>query len=59
MKGHSDFGLPQREVISQTVQRSAEPESHFRDEDSDQEGSETPFVGNHGVKVVRNLKRLR
>ena len=23
------------------------------------EGSETPFVGNHGIKAVRNLKRLR
>jgi hypothetical protein len=59
MKGHSDLNVHQRTLISQTVQRSVEPDGHLRSSDSDQEGSETPFVGNHGVKVVRNLKRLR
>jgi hypothetical protein len=59
MKGQSDLNLIQREIVSQTVQRSAEPDGHLRNSDSDHEGSETPFVGNHGVRVVRNLKRLR
>jgi hypothetical protein len=45
--------------------RSDEPEDpaeyHYdRGNDSDDgDGGETPFVGNHQVKVVRNLKRLR
>lgn len=37
------------------------PEQYDSDhlEEEEPTGGETPFVGNHGVKAVRNLKRLR
>lgn len=47
--------------VNFSYNRSEEQGDHSgRGADSeDPDGSETPFVGNHQVKVVRNLKRLR
>ena len=60
MKGHSNMSLGQK---SGGYAQSAMANFHNGEEDQTpmtaNPQNETPFMGNHVVKTVRNLKRLR
>jgi hypothetical protein len=62
MKGNSDMNVNGGGSIFAGMKRYPEGDNDVNMSgvvDEANEGGETPFMGNHVVKTVRNLKRLR